>query len=179
MNYSINVHVNNVMLICQLNEGKLTWSDQLSKVDSHGWMVVAFSDFAHSVWQQFGLFELFQKVFAWHQFVFFLWYCQDVFSYYVFFWRFSLRDWFRFPWFVLFWAGWVLSWFGTGFVVFCLLPGVDGEVEFLCEVFESFLFEEVEFIFHWVLLVLVGFFHFLYELLPDLDLLFIFLNNIR
>lgn len=141
---------------------------------SHGWMVVAFSDFAHSFWEKFGLFELFQKVFAWHEFVFFLWYCQDVFSDDVCFWRFSFWDWLGFSWFVWFWVawvlfwvawvlfrvGWFLDWFGVGCVVFSLLPGVDGKVEFLSEVLKGFMFEEVKLIFHWVLLVLVGIFHF-------------------
>ena len=35
-----------------------------------------------------------------------------------------------------------------GCVVFSLLPGVDGEVEFLSEVLEGFTFEEVKLIFH-------------------------------
>ncbi len=64
-----------------------------------------------------------------------------------------------------------------GCVVFSLLPGVDGEVEFLSEVLEGFMFEEVKLIFHGVLLVLVGIFHFLNEFLPDVDLLLVFCDN--
>ena len=144
---------------------------------SHGWMVVAFSDFAHSFWEKFGLFELFQKVFAWHKFGFFLWYCQDVFSDDVFFWWFSFWDWLGFAWFVLFWVACVLDWFGVGFVIFSLLPWVDGEVEFLSEVLKGFMFEEVKLILHGVLLILVGIFHFLNEFLPDVDLFLVFCDN--
>ncbi len=64
-----------------------------------------------------------------------------------------------------------------GCVVFSLLPGVDGEVEFLSEVLEGFMFEEVKLIFHGVLLILVGIFHFLNEFLPDVDLLLVFCDN--